>query len=192
MQKKRLEMSVPVIFAGLVMLVVWPCRRQLFQPFPDVLNQSALMIIHINSSSDMHGRNKAQSVLYAAALDDLFHRSVMCTISRRFLVSNVRYSVWLFIIRLLVLAARIGGDCAQPFILKNVVARYEFKRGRSSLAARARPTRCRLRCRGRSELSRGHCRLTPTILRLITDSSAPCAMLAGLNNRLPRLLLLPR
>jgi hypothetical protein len=80
MQKERLEMSVPIIFACLVVLVVWPGGRQLLQPFANILNQSTFVIIHVNGGGYVHRRNKAQTVLHSAALDDLLH-----------LVSNVHH-----------------------------------------------------------------------------------------------------
>ena len=73
MQQQRLEMRVAVVFAGLMMLVVRPRRGQLLKPLTDVFNQPALMVVHVNGGSNVHGRDKTQSVLHAAALHNLFH-----------------------------------------------------------------------------------------------------------------------
>jgi len=66
-------MSIPVVFAGLVVLVVRLGRSKLLQPFPNVLNQAALVVIHIDGRGDMHWRYEAETILYAAALYNLFH-----------------------------------------------------------------------------------------------------------------------
>src|SRR4029077_19791175 len=47
--------------------------RQLLQPFVDVLDQSPLVVIHINPGSDMHGGNQRHAIGHAAGMDDFLH-----------------------------------------------------------------------------------------------------------------------
>lgn len=67
-------MRVPVIFSGMVMLVIRACGSQFFKPLPDVFDQPALQVIHIDRGSNVHGRNKAEPIFYSAASYDLFNR----------------------------------------------------------------------------------------------------------------------
>ncbi len=71
--KQRLQMRVAVVFAGPVVLVVGPCRRQLFEPFADVLDEPAFEVVDVDRGRDVHGRDEAQAVFHAAALDNLLH-----------------------------------------------------------------------------------------------------------------------
>src|SRR5579871_5055113 len=64
-------MGVAVVFAGLVMLVVGALGGELLEPFPDVLNQAAFQIVYIDGGGDMHGRDKTEAILDAAAAHDL-------------------------------------------------------------------------------------------------------------------------
>jgi len=70
-KQQGLQMRVSVVLAGLVVFVVGPLGRQFFKPFADVLDESALMVVHIDCGGDMHGRYKAQSVFDAAPLHHL-------------------------------------------------------------------------------------------------------------------------
>jgi hypothetical protein len=65
--------GVAIILAGLVMLVVRPCRRKLFQPLADVLDQPILQVVHVDGGGYVHGRDKAQPILHPAPPHHLFH-----------------------------------------------------------------------------------------------------------------------
>ena len=72
-QQQRFQVRVAVVFSSAVMLVVRPRRGKLFQPLADVFNEPALMVVDVNSRSDVHGRDKAQAVSDSAARDNLLH-----------------------------------------------------------------------------------------------------------------------
>ena len=65
-------MRIAIIFAGLMMLVIGPRRRQFFQPLADIVDQPALQVIYINRRCYMHRRYKTETVLHAAPPDNLF------------------------------------------------------------------------------------------------------------------------
>ena len=47
--------------------------RKLLQPFVNVLDQPALIVIHINAGRNMHGGNQRHAVGHAAGMNNLFH-----------------------------------------------------------------------------------------------------------------------
>src|SRR6266446_8410064 len=49
MNDQRFEVSVSIVFSGLVMLVVLPEGSERFQPLVDVFNESALIVVDIDS-----------------------------------------------------------------------------------------------------------------------------------------------
>src|SRR6266446_883929 len=49
MNDQRFEVRVSVVFAGLVMLVILPEGSERFQPLVDVFNESALIVVDIDS-----------------------------------------------------------------------------------------------------------------------------------------------
>ena len=54
-QEQRLEVRVAVVLAGLVVLVVGTRRSQFLEPFANVFNEPALMIVHIDGRGNVHG-----------------------------------------------------------------------------------------------------------------------------------------
>src|SRR5216684_2120018 len=70
---QRFEVRVSVVFSGLVMLVVLPEGRKRFQPLVDVFDQAALVVVDVNSGSNVHGGDQDHSVfnsrLFEGALD---------------------------------------------------------------------------------------------------------------------------
>src|SRR5579863_10089733 len=54
------------------MLVVLAKRRQMLQPLVDVLDQTALVIVHVHPRRDVHGRNQNHAFPHAALAYDLF------------------------------------------------------------------------------------------------------------------------
>src|ERR1022692_605647 len=65
---QRFQVRVSVVFAGLVMLIVLAERSQRFQPLVDVLDKTALVVVDINSGSDMHGGDQDHSVFNSRLL----------------------------------------------------------------------------------------------------------------------------
>jgi len=53
-EQQAFEMRVSVVLARLVVAVVLPERRELFQPFVDVVNQAGLIVVHVHGRRDMH------------------------------------------------------------------------------------------------------------------------------------------
>src|SRR5208282_6546283 len=59
---QRFQMRVSVVLTGLVMPVVLPEGRELFQPLVDVVDKSALVIVDINPGGDVHGGDQDHPV----------------------------------------------------------------------------------------------------------------------------------
>lgn len=92
-QQQCLQIRVCVVLACLVMFVVRTLRRKFLQPFANIFNQTALVIVDLDSSRVVHRRDKTQSVPYPLRRTICCTSSVMGTICLRFLVSKTRYSV---------------------------------------------------------------------------------------------------
>jgi len=60
---------IPIIFARLVMLVIGVKRSKGLEPLIDILNQPALIIVHVDAGRDVHGGNKNHSVLDSRLLE---------------------------------------------------------------------------------------------------------------------------
>src|SRR5437016_6325112 len=65
MNDQRFEVSVSIVFAGLVMLVILPEGSERFQPLVDVFDQAAFIVVDVDSGSDVHGRNEDHAVFNA-------------------------------------------------------------------------------------------------------------------------------
>jgi hypothetical protein len=66
------QMGVAICFARIVMPIVFAKWRQLLEPLVDVFNQSAFVVIYVNTRSDVHGRNQHHTFLYATFSNDRF------------------------------------------------------------------------------------------------------------------------
>src|SRR5713101_290743 len=66
---QRFEMSVSVVFAGLVMLVVLPEGSERFQPLVDVFDESALVVVDVNSGGNVHGGDQDHAVFNSRLLE---------------------------------------------------------------------------------------------------------------------------
>jgi hypothetical protein len=71
-KQERLQMRVAVVLAGLMVFVVGPLGRQLLEPFADVFDEPALMVVHVDCGGDVHGRYETQSIFDPATPHDLF------------------------------------------------------------------------------------------------------------------------
>ena len=69
-EEKGFEVSVGVVFAGLVVLVIGALGGELFEPLADVFDEAALVVIDVDGGGDVHGRDEAEAVTDAAAADD--------------------------------------------------------------------------------------------------------------------------
>src|SRR6266446_8766977 len=65
MNDQRFEMSVSVVFSGLVMLVILPEGSERFQPLVDVFDQCALVVVDVDSGSDVHGGDQDHAIFNA-------------------------------------------------------------------------------------------------------------------------------
>src|SRR5580698_550972 len=63
-------MRVTVVFASFVMLIVLAKRSQMLQPLVDILDQSALIIVHVDAGRDVHGGDEHHALLNAALGND--------------------------------------------------------------------------------------------------------------------------
>jgi Arc/MetJ family transcription regulator len=63
MNDQRFQVSVSVVFSSLVMLVVLPEGSERLQPLVDVFDQAALVVVDIDSSRNMHGRNQDHAIV---------------------------------------------------------------------------------------------------------------------------------
>jgi hypothetical protein len=66
-------MRVAIVFAGLMVEIVFFEWSKLLQPLIDIVNQPALMVIYINPGSDVHGGDQSQAIAYAAGVNNFFH-----------------------------------------------------------------------------------------------------------------------
>jgi len=60
--QQRFEMSVSVVFAGLVMLVVLPEGGERLQPLVDVFDEAALVVVDVDPGGDVHGGDQNYAV----------------------------------------------------------------------------------------------------------------------------------
>src|SRR3989440_5542993 len=65
MNDQRFEVSVSIVFAGLVMLVILPEGSDRFQPLVDVFDQAAFIVVDVDSGSDVHGGYQDHAVFNA-------------------------------------------------------------------------------------------------------------------------------
>src|SRR5258708_35279856 len=52
---QRFQVRISVVFSSLVMLVVLPEGSERFQPLADVFDEAALVVVDVDSGSDVHG-----------------------------------------------------------------------------------------------------------------------------------------
>src|SRR5687768_12400908 len=64
------EVRIGVVFAGLMMAVIEPCRRELFQPDLKIVNESVLPVVDVDAGGDVHRRHEHHSFLDGAFLDN--------------------------------------------------------------------------------------------------------------------------
>jgi len=66
---QRLKMRVSVVFARLVMLVIMPERSQRIQPLVDIFDQATLVVVDVDSGSDVHGGDENHAVFDSRFLE---------------------------------------------------------------------------------------------------------------------------
>jgi hypothetical protein len=59
---ERLQMRVSIVFPGLVVLVILAERSERFEPLVDVFDKPALVVVDVDSSGDVHGRDENHAV----------------------------------------------------------------------------------------------------------------------------------
>src|SRR6266478_7646946 len=69
MNDQRFEVSVSIVFAGLVMLVILPEGSERFQPLVDVFDQAAFIVVDVDSGSDVHGGDQDHTVFDSRLLE---------------------------------------------------------------------------------------------------------------------------
>ena len=99
MNEQGLQVRIPVVFAGVVMFVVFAEGCQLLQPLIDVFDQPTLVVIHIDAGRDVHGRNQHHAFLDAALAQDLLHLGRDVDVGGWECVWNFKYSVRHFMVR---------------------------------------------------------------------------------------------
>jgi hypothetical protein len=62
MNKQRLEVRLSIVFASLMMLIILAKRSQRFEPLVDIFDQSALVVVDVDSSSNVHGGDEDHAV----------------------------------------------------------------------------------------------------------------------------------
>src|SRR5258708_16566956 len=65
MNDQRFEVSVSIVFAGLMMLVILPEGSERFQPLVDVFDEAAFIVVDVDSGSDVHGGDQDHAVFNA-------------------------------------------------------------------------------------------------------------------------------
>lgn len=73
MYQQGLQVRVAVVLAGLVVTVVLAEGRQRLQPLVDVVDQARLVVVDVNSGSDVHGRHERHAFSHAALLHRRLH-----------------------------------------------------------------------------------------------------------------------
>ena len=71
--KQRLEMGIAIVFTGLMVLVVLPEGRQVFQPLVDVFDEAAFVVVDVDSGSNVHRGNQNHPFLDPALAYNVFH-----------------------------------------------------------------------------------------------------------------------
>ena len=71
--QQRFEVRVAIVFARFVMLVVFLEWREVLEPLINVFDQSALVIVHIHTGSDVHCRHQDHAFAHAAVADNLLY-----------------------------------------------------------------------------------------------------------------------
>jgi len=66
---QRLEVRVSIVFAGLVMLVVLSEGSERLQPLVDIFHEAALVVVDVNPSRDMHGRDQDHPIFDSRLLE---------------------------------------------------------------------------------------------------------------------------
>src|SRR5580658_2209147 len=66
-------MRIPVVLARLMMFVVFAKRCQMLQPPVNILDQSALVVVNVDSGRDVHGRHQHHALLDPTLAHDLFY-----------------------------------------------------------------------------------------------------------------------
>src|SRR5687768_12327900 len=64
------EVRIGVVFAGLMMAVIEPCRRELLQPDLKIVNESVLPVVDVDAGGDVHRRHQHHAFLDGAFLDN--------------------------------------------------------------------------------------------------------------------------
>jgi hypothetical protein len=72
-EEQGFEVSIGVVFAGLVVLVSRPARRKFFEPDADVLDEAVLVVVDVDGRRDVHGGDEAEAVGHPAAAHDCLH-----------------------------------------------------------------------------------------------------------------------
>src|ERR1700686_739320 len=62
MNKQRLEVRVSIFFASLMMLIILAKRSQRFEPLVNVFDQSAFVVVDVDSGSNVHGGDEDHAV----------------------------------------------------------------------------------------------------------------------------------
>src|SRR5882762_7772283 len=93
MDEQSLQMGIPVVFAGVMMLVVLSEGRKVLQPLVDVLDQPALVVVHVNAGGDVHGGNEDHAFGDTAVADGALNLRSDVDVLAVLLRRNVKYSV---------------------------------------------------------------------------------------------------
>ena len=67
--EQRFQVGVSVVFAGLVVLVVFAEGSEFLQPLVDVLEQSAFVVVDVDSGGDVHGGDQDHPVFDAGLFE---------------------------------------------------------------------------------------------------------------------------
>ncbi len=118
-QEQRLQVCIAIVFASLVMLVVRPRGSQFLKPLADVLDEAALVIIHIDGGGDMHRGDKAETVLDTAADDDLL--DPVCDVNHLAALLRFKDKVLGIALQFVPPGARARQGRVSAFILKTAV-----------------------------------------------------------------------
>ncbi len=66
------EVSVAVVFAGIVMKIIFPIRREIFDPLSDVAKKAIFGVVYVDPSRNVHRTDEAKPVFHARAFNGRF------------------------------------------------------------------------------------------------------------------------
>jgi hypothetical protein len=72
-EQEVFEMGITIIFARLVMVIVWIFGRQFLHPLHDIAVEAGFLVVDDDRGSDVHGGDKGETIPDATLADDALY-----------------------------------------------------------------------------------------------------------------------